>query len=248
MAAGATPVDRARRCSGDVTKLVWLDCDLLFEDEAWAEKTSDLLDKVPFAQPFGSVRDLGPGDTGAKKPGSSRFEPSTCFAHKVGSARRVDDVFERMASGPEQRTRFGTGLGWAFRRELYVEHDFYASGIVGGNDVAMACAAFGRFDVVERNWHMNADQLAHYRAWAEPYSRTVCGEVAGIDGQVLHLWHGQIANRRYRQRFSDLAPYAFDPFTDIALDEGGAWRWNSDKPDLHRYVQGWFVGRDEDAA
>ena len=31
--------------------------------------------------------------------------------------------------------------------------------------------------------------------------------------------------------------FGFDPFTDIALDEHGCWRWSSDKRDLQAFVK-----------
>ena len=30
--------------------------------------------------------------------------------------------------------------------------------------------------------------------------------------------------------------FGFDPMSDLAIDEGGAWRWASDKAGLQRYV------------
>jgi hypothetical protein len=39
----------------------------------------------------------------------------------------------------------------------------------------------------------------------------------------------------------------FDPFTDIALDASGCWRWRSAKPDFHATVRRDFESRHEDA-
>jgi hypothetical protein len=36
-----------------------------------------------------------------------------------------------------------------------------------------------------------------------------------------------------------------DPFTDIALDPHGCWRWNSDKRELHTFVRRYFESRNE---
>ena len=33
---------------------------------------------------------------------------------------------------------------------------------------------------------------------------------------------------------------------DIALDDVGVWRWNSDKPAMHAYVRDYFAARKED--
>ena len=67
-----------------------------------------------------------------------------------------------------------------------------------------------------------------------------------IPGRLFHLWHGELRNRRYGQRHRARELLDFDPGADIAIDRGGCWRWNSDKPDLHEYVRNYFAQRRED--
>jgi hypothetical protein len=45
------------------TKIAWLDCDLLFTNDTWAEETSRLLDRYPILQPFETVVRLPRGAT-----------------------------------------------------------------------------------------------------------------------------------------------------------------------------------------
>lgn len=68
----------------------------------------------------------------------------------------------------------------------------------------------------------------------------------GLGGTLLHLWPGDLADRGYDVRYQGLRVYDFDPFSDVALDENGCWRWNSDKPELHQYVREYFERRRED--
>ena len=67
-----------------------------------------------------------------------------------------------------------------------------------------------------------------------------------IPGRLFHLWHCELRNRRYGQRHRARELLDFDPGADIAIDRGGCWRWNSDKPDLHEYVRTYFAQRRED--
>jgi hypothetical protein len=53
-------------------------------------------------------------------------------------------------------------------------------------------------------------------------------------------------SRGYRSRFEGLAPFGFDPYTDIVLDSRGCWRWNSAKPDLHQYVRRYLEQRSKE--
>ena len=43
-----------------------------------------------------------------------------------------------------------------------------------------------------------------------------------------------------------LQRFQFDPFTDIAKDVNGCWRWATEKPEMHAYVRGYFSSRDEE--
>jgi hypothetical protein len=74
----------------------------------------------------------------------------------------------------------------------------------------------------------------------------VQGGISGIDGDVYHLWHGDLADRRGGARHRGLAPFEFDPAIDIAIAESGCWRWATDKREMHRYVRDYFAERKED--
>jgi len=67
-----------------------------------------------------------------------------------------------------------------------------------------------------------------------------------VPGRVFHLWHGDLRNRRYGERYRVPEFLDFDPGADIAIDESGCWRWSSDKPALHEYVLNYFAQRRED--
>jgi hypothetical protein len=82
--------------------------------------------------------------------------------------------------------------------------------------------------------------------WATPFYGAVRGRIGYIDGDVFHLWHGAQKHRRVLERHGDLRDLDFDPYTDIALDESGCWRWNSDKRDLHAFVKAYFESRRDD--
>ena len=110
----------------------------------------------------------------------------------------------------------------------------------------MLCAAFGRPESVIELHAMNSRQERRYRAWAEPFFTAVGGRVGSLGTEVHHLWHGELENRRSRQRHLDLARFGFNPDHDIAAAADGTWRWSSAKPELHAYLREYFAGRRED--
>lgn len=236
-------------------KIVWLDCDVVFVNDEWPQRAAELLEAVPLVQVFGELRDIRaevlPGQSDVAEIADLTSEPphprSFSFAHKLlelRSARLENTLASGRRHGPT--TRAGTGIGWAFRREVFAGPGFYNGSVIGGNDRAMVCAALGEFGTAERNWQMNAHQRDHFRAWAEPHYRTVAGQFAYLDQCVLHLSHGSLENRGYGLRHRGLARFGFDPWRDVTADENGSLRWGTPKDELHRYVRDWFASRKED--
>ena len=93
---------------------------------------------------------------------------------------------------------------------------------------------------------MNPRQCDRYRAWAEPFSTSVAGDVGVLDSKLFHVWHGILPNRQGRTRHERLSRAGFDPFADIAHAPEGPWRWSSQKPQLHDFVRSYFTERRED--
>ncbi len=107
----------------------------------------------------------------------------------------------------------------------------------------MVRAAYGHFEDAFRLQSLDRD---HYLAWAMPFHRAVRSNVGHVAGNLRHLWHGDMSNRGYRQRYLELAKFEFNPAADIAADRDDVWRWNSDKPALHKFVRDYFGSRRED--
>ena len=141
---------------------------------------------------------------------------------------------------------YAPGFAWAARRELLERHRFYDACIIGGGDRAMATAAYGCFDHLIRRLTLNERQFAHYLSWAKPFHNDVRRKVGFVDGELFHLWHGALKHRRWRERFPLMAPFQFDPYSDIAMSEEGVWRWTSNKLEMHAYAREHFALRRED--
>jgi hypothetical protein len=224
-------------------KVVWLDCDLIFARPDWHREAAELLDRFSLIQCFGRVhhlhRDTTPQEIGRARPLFS--QPSLVAAIAAGQpARRC------LATATARREgACSAGLAWGARRDLLAKHGLFDACTIGGGDTAFACAAYGAFEEVVRLHAMNDWQRDFYHRWAEPFSRAV-GGVSLVHGDVFHLWHGSMSDRRPRERHEGLRPFQFNPMEDIALAATGCWRWNTPKPAMHRYVRDYFAGRKED--
>jgi hypothetical protein len=231
----------------DCRFLAAMDCDVIVGGENWPDKVTQALDEFAVVQPFRRLHHLVANASveDMTSPGATEFwRPSLAHALKTGwsSERLLERVHDRVQGTPT------TGFLWATRKSLLMEHGFFDACIVGGGDSALGCAAYGRCEELCRHHNMNPAQRRHYLRWAVPFTRAVRGAVGDVDCPVYHLWHGAIRDRQTRERHEGLRPFDFDPARDLALADSGAWRWNSYKPDLHRYVADYFVARREDGA
>jgi hypothetical protein len=222
-------------------KVAWLDCDVVFEADDWAERTSLLLDRFPLVQPFSHVHRMsGDWQVGCPRPPGSELRRSAPFLIASGMP-----VAACLGVHPEQ-IKCATGFAWAAARELLEQCRLYDACIIGGADSSILRAAYGRFEDAMRFQHMTERRKNHYLTWASPFYDAVRASVAFAEGAVTHLWHGKIEHRRYRERIEGLGRFQFDPFGDIATDRNGAWRWSSDKREMHDYVRHYFASRRED--
>ena len=225
-------------------KIAWIDCDVVFADDVWPARAARALDEQALVQLFTERCDL-PRDVGPDHPGARdrRASAESVVARILRGAAEPVDLYG--ADSPIERGSTA-GLAWAARRDTLERHGLYDACIIGTGDRAILCAALGEFEHGMRSAAMHEPRRRHYLAWARPFHESIRGRVGNIDGRLYHLWHGDLRDRRYRLRHEQLAAFDFDPVADLSLDENGAWRWNSDKSDMHAFVRRYFAERQED--
>lgn len=216
--------------------VAWIDCDVLFLRSDWAEATARALDEHAMVQPFRNATYLDR---------DGRFER---VRHSItsGVADGLEPVQCLTFPSATLPGPYASGLAWAARRELLDRHGFFDANIIGGGDKAMLCAAYDCCETVIDQHALNPAQTRRYLEWAVPFRAEVGDRVSYVEGEIVHLWHGESARRGLRVRQQRLSGLGFDPYTDIAIDEDGSWRWSSDKPALHRYLREYFASRVED--
>lgn len=234
----------------DCTKVVWLDADVIFENDHWAQETSDLLDRYMVVQPFEEAWWLSADCSRAITLLNESLLPELIAQwHRFSENHRYGIVRDPL--GPNRTKLTGhTGFAWASRLSL-VADGLYDKMIMNGGDVIIACAALGY------SQEPYASKLLHefctrahaldILSWMQDFCRKVKGSVAFTPGTLYHLWHGALQDRQYREGLSILKKYNFDPNLDIILDSNHCWKWGTDKPDLHREVRQYFWNRNEDA-
>jgi hypothetical protein len=227
---------------GDCDAVAWLDADVVFDRAGWVKDARDALARVDLLHLFHERHNLPP-DADLGDPLAWRGPPtSESFVHRL--ARGTATPRDLTLNNAQLRLGSTAGLAWAARRDVIERHRLYDACIVGGGDRVMLCAALGHLDEGCVTQRMNPRRAEHFLAWARPFAEALSGRVGSVPGRVFHLWHGDLRNRGYEDRLAILEE--LDPFTDVAVDRSGCWRWSSDKPALHAAVERYFVDRRED--
>ena len=225
------------------SKVAWLDCDIIFSSDDWIGHTEELLKQVALVQPFSRLIHL---DRTYTSPNGNLAACSTrtSVASLASNNAIPPDLFAEPSGTITHNCN--CGMAWAGRRDLLQHTGLYDAMILGMGDQLIASAAFGNHEQSVNAFKMNLVQAEHYREWVTPFAKSINRAVGCVPGDLYHLWHGDLANRKYKCRYQTFDQFNFDPYFDLMIDDGGCWRWNSEKPELKRYVSEYFYGRHED--
>ncbi|MEM9188357.1 MAG: hypothetical protein AAGF12_04240 [Myxococcota bacterium] len=222
-------------------KVVWLDCDILFEEPAWVEQTVSLLERFVMVQPFSMTVRLKPEETSVDVSDLPVGNAEHELLHSFG--------FGWHARGPASIDRYldhgHSGYAWAGRRAVLRKHGFYDANVLGNADLNMAHAMGGGYESI-RSERLSIKAQRHLERWAEAFHAEVRGSIGYVPGLLRHLWHGNKSDRLYDRRLTILVEEDYDPAEDLAIDEQGVYRWATDKPRLHRWCEDYFALRRED--
>ena len=232
--------------------VVWLDSDILFEREDWPERGIEELQHATMVQLFSRAYYLPSavdfGRSLAEQSYLQRRSTASGLAERVLDQNELGTSLE-ILKAHGMACDYSNGHAWMMRRENLRQTGFYEAMVVGGGDYVHLQAAIGQFEPVRdgHGWKEgHSRQYRHYLRWAERFYRIVQGRIGLVAGNIFNLWHGELLDRQYLPRHRILTAHDFDPDQDIAVDDGGGLRWNSDKPALHQAVRDYFRDRQED--
>lgn len=226
------------------TNVAWLDSDLLFGDRDWPSRAEEMLQQHKLIQLFDRVGPLTRGERAAPAPDTeAEWSVESTLGAAIGGRDVESSLRHPMAWSLGQSAN---GLAWAARRELFDAVGLYDACILGSGDRALVCAVLGFQEILPAALSLGPVHARHYQAWAQRFSDWVGSSYACLSGRIYHLWHGHPKKRRIDDRYDDLRPFQFDPFSDIELDTNEVWAWASDKQAMHEYVARYFYSRMED--
>jgi hypothetical protein len=232
----------------DVPHIAWLDCDICFERQDWADAALAQLQTYRVIQLFSHLRHLN--EAQSRLPNehvhAALERPATALGIAYLHGRRAAGVTSFAPDNCQLRKLPSFGIAWAGDAPLLRQHSFYDAMIIGSGDRAMACAALGTYEAAIARLQLSPGRAAHYLRWALPYFAAIRGKVGYIPGSVFHLWHGNIRDRYYKARHRALAELDFLPERDLEREPSGVWRWRNPRLEVEHFFRQYFHARMED--
>lgn len=208
--------------------MAWVDADLTFENEMWAQDTMDRLDRYDIVQLFDRCDYLGPDGEVCKTDRSFGYQ-----YRESGKEHRRDHKYGF----------WHPGMAWACRRAAFDRMGGLIDwGILGSGDHHMSLAWIGKVHSSYPNG-IHPNYIAALSAFQD---RCAGLTLSYVHGTILHHWHGSLKDRRYVERWNILVKGAYDPKVDIVKNNVGLIQLTATGRKLVQPIREYFLGRRED--
>lgn len=165
--------------------LFFVDADVLFSNGNWLSQSKEALKTHDVIQPYSLARWLDRG-------GQTEMERPAF----------VSAIIEKQTP---RLNRYHPGFAWGMTRKAFEETGGFFDGCVSGNGDSFFALCLQENEGVSRvyNWLSKNQEPGFSDAEFISYRRKVLGlslNVGMTPGDLLHLWHGDRANRQYTTR------------------------------------------------
>jgi glycosyltransferase involved in cell wall biosynthesis len=154
----------------------WIDCDLLFHDSNWVEKTLQKLENNDVVQLFDTVTLLDMDGKGVKTFKSMAHEFIRNPSFKKGHPNQGHPGFA--FAGKKKKVKF------------------YTENFLFSNDVIF-CSSLTHDYWIVKTWNVEEKLKDNVIRWCESNRDT---KFSFLDAGISHLWHGPWSNRQYNTR------------------------------------------------
>lgn len=190
----------------DAQYLAWIDMDVFFHNENWAQETLHQLQHFEIVQPWSDAIDMG-------------AHGNTLQHFKSFGLQHQRGVPKQKHPSQKEYQYAHTGFAWACTRRFWeATNGLMTFAILGSADHHMA---FGCINEVMDTVHAKMHSSFKRRAldWQRDAFRACHGDVGFVPGTIIHKFHGPKKRRYYRERWQIL--FNYDPDTMLMRDHQG---------------------------
>jgi len=210
-----------------ITKVAWIDADLLYSDDTWAQRAETLLDEYKIVQMFEYCEDLDSS------------------GNIIQIVKSVASLKQKIETCEDWRI-FRPGWAWAARRDFFTQVGLFDKHIMGSNDSWFVVTVLD-IKLHNRFYNLNSELMAAYDVWSNKVREYISStdEVGVLRANIQHLWHGDKKDRQYIKRQDNITN--LNPYTDLTYNEDGLLTWTdiADEEMIH-LVKQYFLIRNDD--
>uniref|UniRef100_A0A6C0E8Q8 Glycosyltransferase n=1 Tax=viral metagenome TaxID=1070528 RepID=A0A6C0E8Q8_9ZZZZ len=222
----------------DYKAFAFVDADLHFNNNLWAEETLNKLLTYDVLQVFETGYNLNKMNQVDEK---CKMLYSYCYLWKKINREHNADM-----SHVKHKFRH-QGWGWAMTRKAYEKMGgLYDLGILGGGDTILAKSLTAwRYMYRSKPYVKCSDGFV--KSLYDYQIRCIGLNVDYVSGSVYHYYHGSLTNRKYIDRWNIIIGYGYNPYTFLTRNACGMYTATSAFPiEMQKEIIIYFKERDED--
>ena len=184
----------------------WIDADVIFTNKKWlTDGVKKLKSGFNIIQPFEFCVHL---EQDKLRPSYSalkammQYLPNQYNSKVWRSFSATYEKFSELSASIDYNTYSHVGFAWGAKREVLEQCKLYDKGLVGGADHIIALGAVGKLNhlSIRKSFTENLDEIYIYQ---KKLFEATLGKVGYIEGNLYHIWHGDIEKREYLKRIQD---------------------------------------------
>lgn len=230
----------------------WVDADVIFTNKNWLVDGVKALQENNLIQPFKFCFHLekdkekpDPELEVAKDSGYTYYplEGSDRSKIRFWNSFACRHSFFRDSNHNCYDIHGHVGFAWGARREILDSLPLYDKALIGGADHIMAHAGAGHIlhSCITKCFSDDLDQI---REWSCKFYNLVKGKIGYVEGDLYHIWHGDIKKRDYFNRIKNFSKVS----KEIKVkDSNGLYTYPKSKKgtEARKYVHSYFSSREE---
>jgi hypothetical protein len=229
----------------------WVDADVIFSNKNWMVEGVEALQSFNVVQCFEYCIHM---EKGQMKPGYNVNDAKLAInnADAAGSPLTARRMWKGYASNYAQNNpnfhsqkydiRGHVGFAWGAHKSILKLCPLYDRGLIGGGDGIIAYASTGQLETVSNVKEMFADVLQDVYSWGRKWQGVVRGKVGYIEGDLYHIWHGNVKDRQYYKRIKEFGPHLNQIARENERDENGLYTTRDVQ--AKQYVSRYYDKRD----
>lgn len=232
----------------------WLDADVMLTNENWIAEAVETLQNNKICQPFSLAVRLEKDEIepdfnvqGSKilvdYPSNNQKTQTKLWRSFAYNYLRNHHLSESLMFDVHGHT----GFAWGATRELLEQNPLFDKAIVGTADHIIAHASVGQIPhhCLEKAF-TNQKKLSKIYQWSLEFNKLTQNRLSFVEGELWHLWHGELQDRQYLQRTQDFSELDFDEDVDLITNDDDLYEFPDNRQDLQIWMNNYFESRHED--